>query len=109
MSLTLTLCKFSNRRGVRGEQMPKHKGDRIEERVYKSLWHLFIAGVGLYEFRHHKSKASKILSAGLILFHVDAAIADALDEPPISRRILDYVRPEDDDRPSNNRRAKSSR
>lgn len=76
----------------RGENMA-HKGDRVEERVYKSLWHVLIAGVGIYEWRHNKSKVSKALSAGLIAFHVDAAIADALDVPPLARRILDSVRP----------------
>lgn len=70
-----------------------HKGDRVEERVYKSLWHVLIAGVGIYELRNHKTKTSKVLACGLIAFHVDAAIADALDIPPLSRRILDYVRP----------------
>src|SRR5271169_2321571 len=95
MSLTLTLSKFSNRY-VRQVSMGKHKGDRVEERVYKSLWHVLIAAVGVYEFRHHKSLASKVLSAGLIAFHVDAAIADALDVPPLSRRILETVRPDED-------------
>jgi len=75
--------------------MPRHKGDRIEERFYKSLWHLFIAGVGVYELRIHKTKAAKVLAYGLIAFHIDAAIADALDTPPMSRRILDLVRPDD--------------
>lgn len=71
--------------------------DRVEERVYKSLWHVGIAAVGLYELRHHKSLFSRILSVGLIAFHVDAAIADALDEPPLSRRILNHLRPDDCD------------
>ena len=97
MSLTLTLSKLSCRRTLRGEQMPKRKGDRVEERVYKSLWHVLIAAVGIYEFRHHKSLASKVLATGLIAFHVDAAIADALDEPPLSRRILNQIRPDDCD------------
>jgi hypothetical protein len=77
--------------------MGHRKGDRVEERVYKSLWHVGIAAVGIYEYRHHKSLFSKILSAGLIAFHVDAAIADALDEPPLSRRILNKLRPDDCD------------
>jgi len=70
-----------------------HKGDRIEERVYKSLWHVFIAVVGIYELRNHKTRTSKVLACGLIAFHVDAAISDALDEPPLTRRILNWVRP----------------
>lgn len=80
----------------RGAEMANEKGDRIEERVYKSLWHVAIASVGLYELKHHKSTISKILATGLIAFHVDAAISDALDIPPLTRRILDYVRPEVD-------------
>ena len=69
--------------------------DRIEERVYKSLWHVLLVGVGLYELRTHKSKLSKVLAIGLIAFHVDAAISDALDKPTLSRRILDQLRPND--------------
>lgn len=85
-----------------------NKGDRMEERIYKSLWHVMIAGVGIYELRHHKSTISKVLATGLIAFHVDAAIADALDVPPLARRILDSVRPEvKHEKPANNRRAKS--
>ena len=95
MSLTLTLCKSSSRQIERGVQMPKHKGDRVEERVYKSLWHVLIAAVGVYELRNHKTKTSKVLAAGLIAFHVDAAIADALDVPPLSRRILSVLRPDE--------------
>ena len=78
------------------------KGDRIEERVYKSLWHVMIAGVGIYELKHQKSLFSKILATGLIAFHVDAAIADALDIPPLARRILESVRPEIDEKPVTN-------
>lgn len=69
--------------------------DRIEERVYKSLWHILIAAVGVYELRNHKTKPSKVLACGLIAFHVDAALADALDAPPLSRRILGWIRPYD--------------
>jgi len=83
----------------RGAEMAANKGDRIEERVYKSLWHVAIASVGIYELKHHKSTISKILATGLIAFHMDAAIADALDIPPLTRRILDYVRPEVDAKP----------
>jgi hypothetical protein len=84
-----------------------HKGDRVEERVYKSLWHVLIAGVGIYEWRHNKTKVAKVLSAGLIAFHVDAAIADALDVPPLSRRILNTVRPCPDEDDSADRRTPS--
>ena len=86
----------------------ERKDDRPEERIYKSLWHVLIAGVGIYELRNHKTKTSKVLACGLIAFHVDAAVADALDVPPVSRRILNYLRPRPkDEKPSNNRRAKA--
>ncbi len=65
--------------------------DRIEERIYKSLWHVLIAGVGVYELRNHKTKLSKVLACGLIAFHVDGAIADITDSKPLSRRVLEYV------------------
>lgn len=79
------------------------KSDRIEERIYKSIWHLLIAGVGVFEYKSHKSRLSKFLSAGLIAFHVDAAIADALDTPSLSRRILDRVIPNETTTPKRNR------
>jgi hypothetical protein len=71
--------------------MSRRRNDRPEERVYKSLWHLFIAGVGVYEFRHHKTTLSKVLATGLIAFHIDGAIADIMDTKPASQRVLDYV------------------
>jgi hypothetical protein len=71
--------------------------DRVEEKLYKSLWHILIAGVGVYEFRHHKTYLSKILACGLIAFHIDGAIADITDSKPLSRCILDSVLPEHPD------------
>ena len=65
--------------------------DRIEERVYKSLWHILIAGIGLYELRNHKTTVSKVLACGLIAFHVDGAISDLTDSKPFSRRLLEAV------------------
>lgn len=67
--------------------------DRTEERVYKSLWHLLIAGVGVYELRNHKTKLSKVLACGLIAFHVDACISDALGKPTTAQRLLRRVLP----------------
>jgi len=90
MNAVVTLCKSSSRWG---EQMPNES--RIEERAYKSLWHLIGVAIGIYEFRNHKSTMAKVIAAGLIAFHADAAISDALDSPPLSRRILEYVRPDD--------------
>ena|ERR1035437_1271427 len=58
------------------------------ERVYKSLWHLAIAAIGLYELYNHKSTASKVLSLGLIAFHADAAVCDAVDIPTTPQRFL---------------------
>lgn len=63
----------------------------IVERTYKSLWHLLIAGVGVYELRNHKTKLSKVLATGLILFHADAALCDALDVPTTPQRFLKRV------------------
>lgn len=66
---------------------------RTEERVYKSLWHAAIALVGVYELRNHKTRLSKVLACGLIAFHADAAVCDALDVPTTAQRLLQYVRP----------------
>jgi hypothetical protein len=73
--------------------MKRLKEARMEERVYQSLWHLLIAGVGVYEIRNHKTRFSKVLACGLIAFHADGAVADMLDTAPLSRRILDWVVP----------------
>jgi hypothetical protein len=74
----------------------RRKRDRVEERIYKTVWHILIAAVGVYELRNHKTKLSKVLACGLIAFHVDAAVSDALDKAPLSRRILDKLRPHHD-------------
>ena len=58
------------------------------ERAYKSAWHLLIAAVGVYELRNHKTKLSKVLACGLITFHADAAICDALDIPTTPQRLI---------------------
>jgi hypothetical protein len=66
--------------------------DTVHERIYKSLWHVALVAIGLYEFRTHKTKVAKALSAGMIAFHVDAAISDALDlDKCLSRRVLESV------------------
>lgn len=46
------------------------------ERIYKAGWHTMIAGVGIYEFKVHRTLFSKILSVCLVAFHADAALAD---------------------------------
>lgn len=97
LRLSESISRTSRKRGA---VMAKQKGDRVEERVYKSLWHVLIAGVGVYELRNHRTRLSKFLACGLIAFHADAAIADALDVPPISRRILDVLRPSPDEKPT---------
>ena len=103
MNAAVMLCESSIRWG---EQMPNES--RMEERAYKSLWHLIGVAIGIYEFRNHKSTMAKVIAVGLIAFHADAAISDALDTPPLSRRILEYVRPEEEHvLPTNNRRAKN--
>jgi hypothetical protein len=66
---------------------------RIEERLYKSAWHIAIALVGVYEIRNHKTRLSKVLACGLIAFHADAAICDLLDKPTLAQKILRRLRP----------------
>jgi hypothetical protein len=63
-----------------------------EEKVLKSLWHLMIAGVGCYELHANRTKLSKVLSIGLIAFHADAGICDALDQPTTLQRLLGRLR-----------------
>jgi hypothetical protein len=62
--------------------------ERTVERIYKSTWHALIAAVGIFELRNHRTKFSKVLACGLIAFHVDAALADALDVPTTAQRLL---------------------
>jgi hypothetical protein len=58
------------------------------ERCYKSAYHLAIALVGVYELKHQKTKLAKALSIGLIAFHADAAVCDALNVPTTPQRLL---------------------
>ena len=58
------------------------------EKVYKAAWHALIAAMGFYELRNHKTKMSKVLAVGLIAFHVDACISDAMDVPTTAQRLL---------------------
>lgn len=69
----------------------KPEPESYRERAIKSLWHVMIATVGVYELRNHKTKLSKFLACGLIAFHADAAICDALDVPTTFQRILHRV------------------
>lgn len=66
--------------------------ENLVERAYKSLWHLLIAGVGVYELRNHKTKLSKVLACGLIAFHADAAVCDAMGIPTTPQRLLRKLR-----------------
>lgn len=61
------------------------------EKIYQSIWHTLIVIVGLYELKTHKSLASKILSCGLIVFHLDGILADATDTKTYSRRLLERL------------------
>jgi hypothetical protein len=63
-----------------------------EERILKSLWHAMIAAVGILEFRRNGSLAAKTLAVGLIAFHIDAAVFDALDRPTTLQRLLRKLR-----------------
>jgi hypothetical protein len=65
--------------------------DRTEERVYKSLWHGALFVIGIYEFRTHRTRLAKLLAAGMILFHLDAMVTDALNCKPVSRQILEKI------------------
>ena len=58
------------------------------ERGLKSAWHAMIAAVGAYEYRHNKSTLAKVLSIGLIAFHLDAAYFDAVGKPTTLQRLL---------------------
>ena len=60
----------------------------VHERTYMSLWHLGLLGIGIYEYKTHKSWLGKVLAGGMILFHADAAIGDALDTPKCLSRYL---------------------
>jgi hypothetical protein len=70
------------------------KPERRDERAIKSLWHVMIATVGVYELFDYKPRTKTVrrlrkgLAVGLIAFHVDAAICDALDKPTLFQRIL---------------------
>ena len=66
--------------------------DETIERTYKSLWHLLIAAVGVYELRNHKTRLSKILACGLIAFHADAAVCDARGIPTTPQKLLRRLR-----------------
>ena len=59
-----------------------------KELLLKSLWHLALSGVGIYEYRNHNSKLAKVLAVGLIAFHADAAVCDILDRPTTLQRLL---------------------
>jgi hypothetical protein len=61
------------------------------EKLYKSTWHLLIAAVGFYELSNHKTKLSKALACGLIAFHLDACIADALGTLTTPQKLLKKV------------------
>lgn len=63
--------------------------DLLVERTYKSIWHIAMFCVGLYELTQHKSKIGKVLGAGMAAFHIDAAIADAFDAKPLSRVLIE--------------------
>lgn len=58
------------------------------ERGLKSAWHAMIAAVGMYEYRKAHSLLSRVLSIGLILFHIDAAFCDAVGKPTTLQRLL---------------------
>jgi len=62
------------------------------ERGLKSAWHAAIAAVGAYEYHKSRSVFSKILSVGLIAFHIDAAFCDAVGKPTTLQRLLKRIK-----------------
>ena len=63
------------------------------ERLYKSAWHIGLVMLGLYELRRtHHTRLGKVLAVGMLLFHADAAMADAFDTPCLTRRILEKLK-----------------
>ena len=58
------------------------------ERGLKSAWHAMIAAVGMYEYKKAHSLLSRVLSIGLILFHIDACACDAVGKPTTLQRLL---------------------
>lgn len=64
-----------------------------EEKVLKATWHFLIAAVSMFELQHSRTVLAKALSVGLIAFHLDAAINDALDEPTTVQRLLRRLKP----------------
>lgn len=66
----------------------------VPERVYMSLWHAGLAMLGLYEYRRtQRTTLGKVMALGMVAFHVDAAISDAMDTPCLTRRILNNLKP----------------
>ena len=61
------------------------------EKLYKAGWHAAIACVGIYELRNHRTRLSKVLAIGLIIFHGDAAVCDLLEIPTTPQRFLRKV------------------
>jgi hypothetical protein len=66
------------------------KPERVE-RLYKAGWHAAIAGVGIYEYRVHKTWLSKFLSVCLIIFHTDAALSDWRGVPTSPQRFIKKI------------------
>lgn len=63
-----------------------------EERALKCSWHAAIALLGCFEFKHSRTTLGKILSIGLILFHLDGSICDFLDQPTTVQKLLGRLR-----------------
>jgi hypothetical protein len=61
------------------------------EKLYKAGWHAAIAGVGIYEYRVHKTWLGKVLAVGLIAFHTDAAVCDWKGIPTTPQRVIKKV------------------
>jgi hypothetical protein len=64
-----------------------------EERALKCSWHAAIALLGCFELKRSRTTIGKILSIGLILFHLDGALWDALDQSSTVQRLLRRLKP----------------
>jgi hypothetical protein len=64
-----------------------------EERILKASWHMLISAVGFLELERGQSTFSRVLSVGLIAYHLDGALNDIIDEPSTVQRILRSLRP----------------
>jgi hypothetical protein len=64
------------------------------ERGYKAAWHGLIGLTGLWETQRSRTLLGKILAWGIVAFHLDAMLADAMGVDTTPQRLLKKLRPE---------------